>query len=717
MMLRRYAIAALSAIFLSLVVLAQPQAAGGDGATASDWAAHENGRMRLISASSGVGERETLRLGLHFQLEPGWKIYWRSPGEAGYPPKVDWSGSKNLAEANLRWPVPHRFELFGLQTFGYGGEVVLPIVARVERAGEGVTLNASVDYLTCEEICIPRKAQLSVTLPPDSAQPSEHAYLIDRFRARVPGDGAGSGLSLDEAALSDGDETPVLSLAVTSTAEPFDAPDAVVEGADGYAFGKPIVALKDGGKRAVLDLPIQADPTAEGKLEGRQVTVTVFDGERGLERDIALRTGDIGAGGALLPGLGEDSGDGLLRLAGMLGLAVLGGLILNLMPCVLPVLSLKLLKVVGHGGRELGHVRASFLASAAGILVSFLVLAGGAIALKSAGAAVGWGMQFQHPAFLVGLTLVVTLFACNLFGFFEIPLPRFIADSLGGQHQGHEGMAGHFLTGALATLLATPCSAPFLGTAIAFALSRGAIEILAIFIALGIGLALPYLAVAAVPSVAARMPRPGRWMLTVKKVLGLALAGTAVWLLTVLAAQDGTLAAGAVGGLMAALIAVLGLKGLAPGQLRRAVPILVAVIGAAAFAAPPGLGSAPQPAKQTAASDWQTLDRTRIQDMVDAGKVVFVDVTADWCITCKVNKAAVINTETVQARLDGKDVVRMRGDWTRPSDEIAEYLASFGRYGIPFNVVYGPNAPKGIALPEILTKSAVLDAIDTARAG
>lgn len=725
-MLYRHTIFALAGALLATVLAATVPAPAGRAAdastpAASPWAAHEHGRLRLVSAGETVGG-DSLRLGLHFRLQPGWKIYWRSPGEAGYPPQVDWSGSRNLAEAALRWPVPHRFELFGLQTFGYGGEVVLPVAARAEDPGEPVVLRAAVDYLTCAEICVPRQAQLNLTLPPGAATPSAHAHLIDKFRARVPGAGAASGLSLERAALTgDGggeDGPPALTVTVVSASAPFESPDAVVEGAAGYSFAKPRVELRDGGRRAVLRLPAEAGPTAEGGLDGREVTLTVFDGVRGLERDITLRREGAAIGGGAAGPRDGGSPAGPLRYAAVLGLAVLGGLILNLMPCVLPVLSLKLLKAVGHGGRELRHVRASFLASAAGILASFMVLAAGAIALQAAGMAVGWGMQFQQPAFLVALTLVVTLFACNLVGLFDIPLPRALADSLGTAHQGQAGMTGHFLTGALATLLATPCSAPFLGTAVAFALSRGPAEIVAIFAALGVGLALPYLAVAAVPSAAARMPRPGPWMVTVKRILALALAGTGVWLLSVLAAQDGLAAALAVGGLMAALGVVLGLRALAPGRLRRAAPLAVLVIAAAAFAAPPGLGSAPVRAPDgQPGSSWRPLDAGEIDRLVAGGQVVFVDVTADWCITCKVNKAVVIDSEAVQARLDGKDVVRMRGDWTRPSEEIADYLAGFGRYGIPFNAVYGPQAPDGIALPEILTKSAVLEAIERAGRG
>jgi suppressor for copper-sensitivity B len=712
-------------VFASLLLGAVPPVQ----AASSDWSRNEQGALRLLSASTGTSGSERLRLGLQFQMAEGWKIYWRSPGEAGYPPQVDWSRSDNLESATIRWPVPHRFELFGLQTFGYGGEVVLPIDAVAKDPAEPVRIEAKVDYLTCEEICVPHKATLALTLPADTGGPSQQAHLIDRFRAQVPGEGAGAGLDLSEASLVSGGDQPVLEL--TATAEPaFESPDAIIEGLPETKFGKPEVTLRDGGREAVLRLTGQRGKLAEGSLQGQTVTLTLFDGDRGLERSFSL--GDSLAGGPA----GANTGGGLswtgagvsvADFVAVLGLAVLGGLILNLMPCVLPVLSLKLLSVVGQGGRERRHVRQSFLASAAGIVTCFLLLAAGAAALKAAGMAVGWGVQFQQPLFLVALTLILTLFACNLFGVFEIQLPGRLNDRLaraGGAPAApahREGLVGHFGTGMFATLLATPCSAPFLGTAIGFALSRGLLEILAIFLALGVGLALPYLAVAAVPALAAKLPRPGKWMITVRRVLGIALAGTAVWLLTVLAAEDGQLTALVVAGLMLALGGLIALRLKLAGAVRRAIPAGAAVLALGAFAAPltlqapAGAGSGPAAAETADSADWRPLDQAAIDRLVADGKVVFVDVTADWCITCQVNKKLVIDSDPVQERLDARQVVRMRGDWTKPSDRIANYLASFGRYGIPFNAVYGPGAPEGIALPELLSKSGVIAAIEQAR--
>ena len=676
-------------------------------AAASAWLDHEQSQVRLVAASETVGEADVLRLGVQFQLAPGWKIYWRSPGAAGFPPVLDWSGSRNLQGAELRWPVPKRFSLFGLETFGYGGDVVLPIEARVQNPGEPVELVAKLSYLICEEICIPQDGTLALRLPAGPSGSSPESGLIAQAEALVPGDGSAVGLVLERAVLSGSMETPVLRVVARSTT-PFQVPDVLVEGPPGYGFGKPKVSLNDDRTRAVLRVATERGILAEGVLEGKRLTLTVIDGSRGLEAEAIVRYNTAPA-----PRTPEVS------LLVILGLALLGGLILNLMPCVLPVLSIKLLSVVKQSGRARGEIRTSFLVTSAGIVSSFLVLAGIAMALKSAGLAAGWGIQFQQPLFLAFMALVVMLFAYNLFGLFEIGLPSWLADlaMVGGGKvtatgQPQHSLAGDFSTGVFATLLATPCSAPFLGTAIGFALARGPAEILLIFATLGLGLALPYLLVAAVPGLARLLPRPGAWMVRLRRVLAVVLVATAVWLLSVLAAQVSLTAAAVVGLLLAGLAPLFFLR---DRLARPAMPIAISLLALAAVVAPAGF-AAPEhpPATAKADGDWRPLDVSRIDALVAEGKVVFVDVTADWCLTCIVNKTLVIDSEQVALRLSDDSVVTMRGDWTLPSDEISAYLESFGRYGIPFNAVYGPGALDGETLPELLTVDAVLQALDSA---
>ncbi len=668
-------------------------------AAAGDWAETDQGRVRLISAAQGVAADGRLDLGLQFQLEPGWKIYWRSPGDAGYPPQLDWAESRNLADPALSWPVPERFSLFGLETFGYGDEVILPIAARAADPGQGVELAAKLDFLVCDEICVPQEAELALTLPSGPAATSSHGVLIETYRRLVPGQGAEAGLGLESVGLTGDLENSVVEARATSETA-FDAPDLLVEGPPAFSYGKPEVALEDEGRSALIRVPVLSRSGARSVIEGKPLTVTLIDGRRGLETTVIARFAE----GAAPP-------FDLTALAVILGLAFIGGLILNVMPCVLPVLSLKLLSVVSHGGGERQAVRRGFLASAAGILASFLALALLVLGLKGAGMAVGWGIQFQQPLFLVALVLVLTLFAWNLFGLFEFHLPRALG-GLGAQGD-DKSLAGSFWTGALATLLATPCSAPYLGTAVGFALARGPLEIVAVFLALGLGMALPYVLVAAVPSLATRLPRPGPWMLWVKRVMGLALLGTAVWLLDVLWRESGLAAALAVAVMALATAPVLWLdlrRKLAPGVATAAILGLAL----AAFISPPILGNPAAPRFAGGAGDWRPLETVRIAGLVAQGKVVFVDVTADWCITCQYNKVRVLDDNRVVDRLEAAGAVTLRGDWTRPDPAISAYLESFGRYGIPFNAVYGPGLPAGKPLPELLSIDDVLTALDEA---
>ncbi|HEY0526846.1 MAG TPA: protein-disulfide reductase DsbD domain-containing protein [Stellaceae bacterium] len=671
----------------------------GDAA-ASGWATSEHGAVRLIAASPTAGAG-SVSLGLQFRMEPGWKIYWRSPGDAGYPPSLDWNGSGNLADTSVSWPAPRRFSVSGLETVGYEDVVVLPIAATPEHPGGPLSLHLAIDYLTCSQICVPQQATLALDLPAGNGAPGPLAATIAEWLQRVP-KAAGKGLRIENASVRiGGGSTSVLDLAVR-TDHRLTTPDAFVEGPERVSFGRPEIAGPAGPGAVTLRLPIGGETSA---LAGQPATVTLVDGDdraAAVEQSVTLR-----------PGTPPVDAAGLIRI---IGVALLGGLILNVMPCVLPVLSLKLLGLVRHGGATRRAVRGSALATAAGIVVSFLLLASVMVGLRAAGVAVGWGIQFQQPAFLAAMAALLALFACNLWGWFEIPLPSALAE-WSVRSADAPGRLGDFATGALATLLATPCSAPFVGTAVGFALAGSTAETVAVFAALGIGMALPYLAVGAVPAAASLLPRPGRWMLTVKRLLGVLLAGSAAWLLWILSAQIGLGASAGAALLVAVAAALIGFGALAghnrrrhhaAGTLRRrgAPAALAGAVLVAALAPPPAAAPA-----AGAADGWTVFDRDAVERLVGEGRTVFVDVTADWCVTCQVNKRLVLDKEPVRALLARPDTVAMRADWTRPDETIAGYLRSFGRYGIPFNAVYGPGAPGGLPLPELLTESDVVAAL------
>lgn len=451
---------------------------------------------------------------------------------------------------------------------------------------------------------------------------------------------------------------------------------------------------------------------------GATVTLTVGPGGTPIASELFQGAAPPSAPGvSSKPGL--DPGRGL---AVMLLLALAGGLILNAMPCVLPVLSLKVFGLVRSAGHGRSEVVRGALATAAGILASFLALALAAVAAKAAGAAVGWGIQFQRPGFVAFLAVVVVLFCLNLWGLFEIPLPQRMA-RLGGAAP-REGLAGHFASGLFATLMATPCSAPFLGTAIGFALGQEALSILAIFTAVGLGMALPYLLLAAAPGAARLLPRPGAWMETLRGVMGFLLAAAAVWLFYVLSSQISLerLAAIQLGLLMLALFLWLRHRHMASGSPRNGMRWVAETGMIAAVALTIGLAvvspSAGSDARLSAEAapgliEWQPWDRSRAESLAAEGQLVFVDVTADWCFTCKVNERLVLETPEIAGAFEEHGVVPMKADWTNRNDEIGRFLAEHGRYGIPFYLLYRPGQEPRV-FSELLTKEGLREAVRVA---
>ena len=411
--------------------------------------------------------------------------------------------------------------------------------------------------------------------------------------------------------------------------------------------------------------------------------------------------------------------------AGAIGLfaalipALLGGMILNGMPCVLPIVSLKLFGLAQASGRPRREITAGALMTTLGILVSFWVLAAATLLARSAGQAVGWGIQFQNPLFVTFLVLVLTLFTLNIWGLFEIQLPHAMTNRLGGGRS--EGYSGHFFSGVFATLMATPCSAPFLGTAVGFALSQPGTTIVIVFTAVGVGLAAPYLLLAAVPNAVRMLPKPGEWMATLRGIMGFLIAGTTVWLLYVLAAQmdSARLAFLEIGLLVLALFIWLQgrTQGTAPrilgrvGAVAAAVFVLVLANGAPALSGGGGSGPATQHVL-----NWVPFDPVQAETLAEEGRLVFVDVTADWCATCKVNERLVLETEETAALFTRYDVVAMQADWTNRDDGIARYLASFGRYGIPFYALYRPNQEPHV-FSELLRRGRLEDAIRSSAPG
>jgi suppressor for copper-sensitivity B len=612
----------------------------------------------IFSPVTATGDQATVPAALRVRMEGNWKIYWRTPGDAGLPPALDWSGSQNLADAKMHWPLPHRFTIFDIDNIGYKHEAVFPLDLTLTEAGAAVSLQLKLDLLVCDDICVPETHNITFDLPAGAAAPSPQAEDYARAKALLP-IAAHDGARFERSWLDyDSGNRSFLVTEMTAVEKPADDVDLFIEHPAAVVFGKPAVTYDAKTGKLVLRAPVHSSEPLDklqAALASGEIMLTYANGTQGTEGTLTLSPRPADAPVMSSAAMGD-------KLAAfdykILLFALLGGLILNLMPCVLPVLSLKILSVVSHGGKDSrGVIFKNFMASAAGIIFSFWIIAGALAVMKSAGETIGWGIQFQHPGFLVFLTVVVLLFAANMWGLFEIPLPRFIARHANPKAADEPTLAGHFLTGAFATLLATPCTAPFLGTAIGFALARGTFEIFTIFTFLGIGLALPYILLAVSPRVFKYMPRPGAWMVRLRKVLALALVATAIWLGSILLTITAT---------------------------------------------------------PTLAKGWEKFEQPRIAVELAAGRTVFVDVTADWCLTCKANKRFVLERREVQVALSAENVVRLQADWTQRDETIAGYLQSYGKYGIPFNIVYGPGAPEGIVLPELLTQDAVLDALAVA---
>ena len=639
-------------------------AVGVAGARASEsaWIGDPQiGEARLVSAVMATGDLGRLPLGIEFTLAPGWKVYWRTPGEAGLAPAIDLSASPdpNL-EGRISWPLPKRFDAFGFDNFGYANEVILPFEISAHEEGLPLQVVAELEALVCSDICVPFGGRMELRIPDGDAVASPHAQAMAQYAAMVPRRATGQGgVSASGPSLR-----PVraearpngLYLTLADGAPPID--DIFVEAQENVAFKAP-VQVQDG-------IFLEAVPAEKLAFGSAPVTLTISAPPEMAEFQVNV----VPSGASSADRSSPVARDNLLA-AGLswriVGLALLGGLILNLMPCVLPVLALKLAAVLDAVGAPRRELRLRFLAGAAGIVTSFLILASGLALLRIAGGTVGWGVQFQNPVFLALMLVMLGVFTLSLLDFVMIPVPRFMQSVVAGDAGMSHSYRGDFMAGMLATVLATPCSAPFVGTAVAVALSGGILDLFGIFMALGVGLAAPWILVAAQPSLVAFLPRPGPWMPWLKRGLALLLLGTMIWL----------------------------------GS------ILLALLGAVSSTTT--AGDDPQ---------WGVWNWQAVATHLDEGRPVFVDVTADWCVTCKANKALVMDQNPVSRvmaeAVASNKLTLLRADWTRPDDEIAAFLASHGRFGIPFNIIIRPDGQPPIILPELLSDQVVLTALENA---
>lgn len=638
---------------------------------------NDHARVRLQADRSAPDHTRIL---LEVALESGWKTYWRSPGEGGIAPRILWD--QPVGDFQWHWPTPRPFEVAGLSTQGYQEQVRFPLSLDYPA---GQPLKGTLRLSTCSNVCI--LTDYPFTLEADGQAPAGFDFAWARAMSTLP-----QPLPADTR-VELGYQHNQLQLRA-ERAEGWQSPALFIDALEGAEFGKP--ALEVNGNVLIARVPVSDGWQGDAPdLRGQSLGLLLTSGDQAWQTRAPI------AGPIALPTQHQP-------LLWLLGAALLGGLILNLMPCVLPVLALKLGSVLQQQESEQRRVRRQFLAASAGILASFWVLAAMSSLLRATQGAVGWGIQFQSAGFIGFMVAVTLLFCANLLGLFEIRLPSNLSTRLATR--GGKGLGGHFLQGSFATLLATPCSAPFLGTAVAFALAAPLGQLWLIFTALGIGMSLPWLLVAALPRLALWLPKPGRWMGHLRILLGLMMLGSSLWLASLLGNHLGSTTTGwlMVAMVLALLIGIIWRYGMRGFTLALSLSALIGgalLLGGALTAQ--GSGSVDRIA-------WQPLSEQAIVDALAQHKRVFVDVTADWCVTCKANKYNVLLQGEVQEALSAPDVVALRGDWSRPSDAIAAFLRQRGAAAVPFNQIYGPGLPEGESLSPLLDKAELLNVLNKA---
>jgi thiol:disulfide interchange protein DsbD len=657
----------------------------GDGTTSSAQAEHLVVEL-LPSPVSFVPGPENL-IGLHFKLEPGWHVYWTNAGDAGEPPHVEWTLPAGITAGPLLFPAPKRLAVGPLMDYGYEDDVILPVKMDVAKSAKAGTLQAKVDWLVCREVCIPGKAllglkygvsafggivngpqmralQAAVKLLPQKL-PAGHATFMPRqseFVVQVK-----TGHRVEHAEFYPFDQDQVANAAAQSV-EPT---------AEGVIIHVP------------KDSTLTSDPQTLHGLIKVSDTVAYDVTAASTPAMMVLKT---------TPGGAPAHGAGDVTLLAAVGLAFLGGIILNLMPCVFPVLFLKGLALVQGSGEERSRLRKHGLVYTLGILASFWVIVGVLLALRASGAKLGWGFQLQSPVFIAVLCVGIFFFALSLAGMFELGLTL---TSAGGELAAKPGYAGSFFTGVLATVVATPCTAPLMGAAVGFALAQPGWMAFVVFTAVALGLALPYLLLSFNPAWTRLLPKPGAWMEILKQLTAVPLFATAIWLAWVFGTLRGL-------DQMARLLIALLFAAVAAWVLGR-WPARWFASGIAGLLLVGGL-AVPLAHREATAMAWQDYSPEALAQARAAGKPVFVDFTAAWCLSCHVNEEFVLDSSDVKAKFKSSGIVLMRADWTKYDPAITAELASVGRSGVPTYVIFPAGGAPDV-LPELLSKGVVLNAL------
>jgi len=687
----------------------------------------EQVRAELVAhAPEGVAAGKPLWLGLRIEHQPHWHTYWKNPGDSGLPTTLTWGVPSGFAAGDIAWPTPKKLPVGPLMNFGYEGTLLLPVPVTVPPGFQGASLPVRLEaqWLVCKDVCIPESGDFALEIPTQAATVA-HAALFEAARAATPRTLAGA-----QAVAQVGADGPQGSLQVRVQGLPaawqgqklhfFPETAGVIDNA-----AVPTAAWKDGAWVATVALSAQRSESPallpavlarEGEPAGVQLALPVSGtwpapgaGAPGPAHGDA--TAAVGAGGSAP------------SLAWALLLALAGGALLNLMPCVFPVLSLKVFGFAAHA-QDRRALLAGGLAYAGGVVASFLVLAGLLLALRAGGEQLGWGFQLQSPGFVAGLAVLFTLIGLNLAGVFEFG--NLLPSSWAAARARHP-MVDSALTGVLAVAVASPCTAPFMGASLGLAVTLPTGQALAVFAALGLGMALPYLLASAWPALARALPRPGVWMATFKTLMAFPMFATVVWLAWVLGQQAGMDAVAGLLGVLLALALAAWAWGLpAPRPAPRVLWLSVSALLVAATlawawpswqAAPvsaavatAGTG-APSQVEDAGTGDWQPWSPQRVQAALASGRPVFVDFTAAWCVTCQFNKRTTLADAQVRADFAAKRVVLLRADWTRRDPTITAALAQLGRNGVPVYLLQAPGSAAPRVLSEVLSVREVREAL------
>lgn len=662
---------------------------------AAPWKKSEPVKAELLTQFTSVKPGTSFEAGVLLTQEPGWHTYWSTPGETGLPTSIDWSLPENWKAGPIQWPTPKLFVQGDITNFGYEDKVLLPAAISVpENAPEGsYTLKASVSWLMCAEQCIPGSAELEipVKVSPSEPTPSPSTGLFLNNEILKP-------TALETYSAVYDDKTRAIAVTFKSN-KPFNHFYVFSEGEEAVNYGAPqSVSNKEG----LITVRLQG--TDQIKVGDTFSGIFAADGGPAEGGWAGSFSAAVSAGTVAPPTREESNSDVNITLWMAVGMAFLGGLILNLMPCVFPVLSLKMLNLVEH--RKDGHLALHGIAFTVGVLMSMVLLAGLLISVKAAGASLGWGFQLQSPWFVALLAFLFVAITLNLLGAFEFSGVRVASGRGSGQSLG-----GSFATGILAVVVASPCTAPFMGAALGYALSVSSLESMAVFLGLGVGMSLPWLLLSVCPILTAWLPRPGRWMVIFRTLMSIPMGLTALWLFWVLSQQVSSVGlalyvCGAA--LLAAALWLYGRK-----QFGAQIPGAFIALSLFVCAAIYGVAASPlfSPEKvETTAHNDASWSAQAVQEALDKGQPVFVDFTASWCVTCQANKLAVLDREAVRSAFKEKNVQFLIADWTNRNPEISQTLESFGRSGVPLYLLYKPDGSVKV-LPELLTTDIVLDSL------